>query len=96
MIGAIGMLIMLFVSCASTKRIAFTCQERHIEIFVNDEYLGRDFVYYIVPKDLEYITVSCRDEGIQVYQRRINVKDNDGALIELQIPRNYKYSDKKF
>jgi len=83
-------------SCASTKTIGLCCQERQIEIYVDDEYLGRDLVYYTVPKGREYIEVSCREDGVEVYHRRINVKNKNGNLIELQIPKNYKYSSKPF
>lgn len=83
-------------SCSSTKTLELTCQERQIEIYVDDEYLGRDLVYYTVPKGREYIEVSCRENGIEVYHRRINVKDRKESLIELQIPKNYKYSNKPF
>ena len=83
-------------SCSSTKTIGLTCQERQIEIYVDDEYLGRDLVYYTVPKNRQYIEVSCRENGMEVYHRRINVKDRKGSLIELQIPKNYKYSSKPF
>lgn len=86
------------LSCSSTKTIGLTltCQERQIEIYVDDEYLGRDLVYYTVPKGREYIEVSCREKGLEVYNRRINVKNRKGTLIELQIPKNYKYSSKPF
>lgn len=83
-------------SCSTTKTIGLTCQERQIEIYVDDEYLGRDLVYYAVPKGREYIEVSCRENGMEVYHRRINVKDRKGALIELQIPKNYRYSSKPY
>lgn len=85
------------ISCSSaTKTLALTCLERQIEIYVDDEYLGRDLVYYTVPKGREYIEVSCRENGMEVYHRRINVKNRKGTLIELQIPKNYKYSSKPF
>ncbi len=83
-------------SCESAKTIALACQERQIEIYVDDEYLGRDLVYYSVPKGRKHIEVSCRDNGIEVYHRRINVRDRKGTLIELQIPKNYRYSSKPF
>ncbi len=85
-----------FIGCSSTKTLGLLCQERQIEIFVDDEYLGRDLVYYTVPKGREYIEVSCRENGTEVYHRRINVKDKNGTLIELQIPKNYKYSSNPF
>ncbi len=83
-------------SCSSAKTIALVCQERQIEIYVDDEYLGRDLVYYTVPKGREYIEVSCRENGMEVYHKRINVRDRSGNLIELQIPKNYKYSNKPY
>lgn len=83
-------------SCSSTKTIGLTCQERQIEIYVDDEYLGRDLVYYTISNGREYIEVSCRENGMEVYHRRINVTDRKGTLIELQIPKNYKYSSKPF
>lgn len=99
--AAVTVLVCLFaaigiVSCSSSKTIGLTCQERQIEIYVDDEYLGRDLVYYTIPKGREYIEVSCRDKGIEVYHRRIYVKDKNGTLIELQIPKNYKYSNKPY
>lgn len=83
-------------SCSSPKTFAFSCQERQIEIYVDDEYLGRDLVYYTVPKDRKYIEISCRDNGVEVYHRRINVDGRKGSLIELQIPKNYRYSNKPY
>ena len=72
------------------------CKERQIEIYVNDEYIGRDLVQYRVPKGNEYIEVSCRQDGMEVYHRRVNVSGCKNCLIELQIPKNYKYSSKPF
>lgn len=85
-----------FSSCTSTKTIALTCPERHIEIYVDNEYLGRDLVYYTVPKGRKYIEVSCRENGIEIYHRSINIENRTGNLIELQIPKNYKYSTKPY
>lgn len=84
------------LSCSSTKTFSFYCQERQIEIYADNEYLGRDLVHYTVSKDREYIEISCREEGVEIYNRRINVKDRKGSLIELQIPKNYKYSSKPY
>lgn len=93
LIGLMGLL----ASCGTpTKTIALSCQERQIEIYVDNEYLGRDLVYYTVPKGREYIEVSCRDNGVEVYSRRYYVSGKEGKLIELQIPKNYKYSSKPY
>lgn len=78
---------------SSNSVISFYCQDREVEIYVNDQYLGRDIVKYSVGKSQEYIDVTGYENGIQVYHRRINVKDNAGSLIEIQIQRNYRYSD---
>jgi hypothetical protein len=83
-------------SCSSVKTIGLTCKERQIEIYVDDEYLGRDLVYYTIPKGRKRIEVSCRENGIEVYHRQINVENKKGQLIELQIPKNYKYSNKPY
>lgn len=83
-------------SCSSPKTLALSCQERQIEIYVDDEYLGRDLVYYTIPKGQEYIEVSCREKGVEIYHRRIYVKYQKGNLIELQIPKHYKYSSKPY
>ena len=83
-------------SCSSSRTISLSGQERQIEIYVDDEYLGRDLVHYTVPKSREYIEVSCRENGMEIYHRRINIKDREETLIELQIPKNYKYSSKPF
>lgn len=90
------MIPLILCCCTSTKTIAFSCQERYVEIFVDDEYLGRDLVYFTLPKGKDYIDVSCRDNGIEIYHRSISVKGLNGNLIELQIPKNYKYSDKPY
>ena len=85
-----------FSNCSSPKVFAFACQERQIEIYVNDEYLGRDLVYDKVPKGCKYLEVSCRDNGYEIYHRRISADRKNGNLIDLQIPKNYKYSNKPY
>ena len=84
------------ISCSSPKTVALSCRERQIEIFVDDQYLGRDLVYYTIPKGRQYIEVSCRENGVEVYGRRINVANRKGNLIEIQITKNYRYSIKPY
>lgn len=78
------------------QTISLYCKERQIEIYVDGEYLGRDLVKYTVPKGRKSIEVSCRDNGIEVYHRNISVENKNGKLIDLQIPKNYKYSNKPY
>lgn len=84
------------ISCSSPKTIALTCKERQIEIYVDDEYLGRDLVYYTPSKGQKHIYVSCRDNGVEVYNKKINVEGGKGGIFELQIPKHYKYSSKPY
>lgn len=87
----------LAVSCSTpAKTFAFSCQERQVEIYVDGQYLGRDLVYYTLPKGQRYIEVSGQEGGIEVYNRRIDTQNRKGNLIEIQIPKNYKYSSKPY
>lgn len=88
-------LILCLCSCASTTPINFLCNEEHIEIYVDDEYVGRGLVHYIVPKNQDYVNVSCRQEGLEVYSRNFYVKGKKNQLLELNIPQDYRYSDDK-
>ena len=84
------------VSCSSPRDLVLTCQERHIEIYIDGLYLGRDMVNYRVPKGQKYVEVSCRNDGIEVYSKKIYTDDlKNRNLIELQIPKNLKYSNNR-
>ena len=50
--------ITIFISCATSIPISLLCNEQHIEIYVDEEYVGRGQVNYIVPKGTDYIKVS--------------------------------------
>lgn len=79
-------------SCASSIPISLLCEEQQIEIYVDNEYAGRGLVHYEVPKGNDYINVSCRENGIEVYQRNFYVKGKKNRLFELRIPKDYRYS----
>ena len=88
---------LLLPGCSSPLKVfSFSCQERQVEIYVDDEYLGRDLVHITVPKSREYINVSCRENGMEIYHKRFSVKGRKGQLFELQIPKNYRYSSKPY
>lgn len=83
-------------SCSYSRNLVITCQERYIEIYVNGQYLGRDMVYYTVPKGQNYVEISCRDNGNEVYLKKIYTDDlNKENMIELQIPKNLRYSNNR-
>lgn len=86
----------LFVSCSSSKTVGFHCEEQHVEIYINDEYAGRGLVYYRLPKNMESIKVSCMQDGKEVYTRTYYVKGKKGQLFDLQIPKDYRYSNKPY
>lgn len=83
----------ILYSCAVSVPVHFLCNEQHIEIYVDNEYLGRGQVSYKVPKGTDYVNVSCREEGIEVYSRNFYVKGAKNQLFELNIPKNYRYSN---
>lgn len=85
-------LSMEFNSCATSTPISLLCNEQHIEIYINEEYVGRGQISYIVPKGTEYINVSCRENGIEIYNRNYYVKGKKNQLFELNIPKDYRYS----
>ena len=86
----------VIAGCSSSKTMTLSCQEPHIEIYADGEYLGRNLVQYTVPKGKEYIEVSCRENGQEVYSRRYYVKGKGSYVIEIQIPKNYKFSNNPF
>lgn len=90
----IGLLItsMSFISCATSIPINLLCNEQHIEIYVDEEYVGRGLVNYVVPKGTDYIEVSCRENGIEIYNRTYYVRGKKNRLFELAIPKDYRYS----
>lgn len=91
-----ALFVCLLAACDTTKSITLYCQERHVEIYVDGEYLGRDQVQYTVPKGRDIIEISGKDNGMEIYHRELNVRRLRGNLIEIQIPKNYRYSDKPF
>ena len=56
------------------------------------ENAGRGLIHYIVPKGDDYINVSCRENGIEIYSRTFYVKGKKNQLFELAIPKDYRYS----
>ncbi len=83
---------LFFCSCAGSIPISLLCEEQQIEMYVNGEYAGKGLVQYVVPKGTDYIYVSCRDAGEEVYSRRLYVKGMKNHLFELVIPKDYRYS----
>lgn len=86
---------MLLASCVTSTPISLLCNEQHIEIYVDGEYVGQGLVNYVVPKGTEHITVSCKENGIDIYSRNYHVKGKKNQLFELNIPKDYRYSSEQ-
>lgn len=85
-------MMLLFSSCSSSISISLLCDEPSVEIYVNDDYVGRGLVSYTSPKGQDEIRVSCRENGVEVYSRSFYIKGKNNQLFELTIPKDYKYS----
>lgn len=72
--------------------MGFLCENHQTEIYVNDKFVGTGHVNYTAPDGIENVVVSCKENGEEVYRRDFNIKNYRGKLIELNIPRNYRYS----
>ena len=81
------------ISCSTTQKVNFICDQTDVEIFVNDEYAGRNLVSYTLPRGTTFVTVSCRRDEQEVYSRRFYVKGKKEITYTLTIPNNYRYSD---
>lgn len=80
------------LSCSSSTTVSLLCDERQVEMYVDDEYAGRGLVQVTVPRNKERIKVSCRENGLEIYSRTYYIKGKDKQLIELSIPKDYRYS----
>lgn len=85
----------LAFSCATSIPISLLCNEQQVQIFVDGEYIGNGLVNYIVPKGTDYILVTCKEKGMEIYRRRLYVKDKKNQLLELTIPKDYRYSSEQ-
>lgn len=53
-------------------------------------------VYYTVPKGQKLLEVSCRDNGEEVYSKKLYAEDlKDGNLVDIQILKRLKYSNNR-
>ena len=92
-LGAGLMVLVMASACSSTQQVNFVCDQTDVEIYVNDEYAGRNLVSVTLPRGTSYVNVSCRRDGEEIYSRRFYVKGEKEATYTLTIPNNYRYSD---
>lgn len=84
--------LLLLTSCAGSIPISFLCDEDQMEIYVGSQHLGRGLVHYVAPKGTQEVTVSCRNNGEEVYTRTFRIAGMKNHLFELNIPKDYRYS----
>lgn len=98
LITALTIIVSAFIvtSCHVQRGLVLTCQDSQIEIYVDEKFVGREMVEYTIPKGQMYVVVSCRDNGIEVYSKKVYADDlKRGNLVELQIPKSLKYSNNR-
>lgn len=84
------------VACASSSKVfSISCEDRSVEIYVDDVYLGRDLVQVTMPASTTEFDISCRIGGEEIYKKRVYARGRKGWLVEVQMPKNYKYSTNK-
>lgn len=83
---------LLLSSCSSSTSVSLLCNEPSVEIYVNEDYVGRGLVSYTSPKGQDEIRVSCRENGIEIYSRSFYIKGKNNQLFELTIPKDYRYN----
>lgn len=82
----------LLTGCASSVPVAFLCNDKNVGIYVNGEFIGHGLVQYVVPKNVDYITVSAIHDGQIVYERNYYAQDYKNSVIEITPRTNYRYS----
>ncbi len=83
---------LLLSSCASSYNVGFLCEDKDVEMYIDDEYIGKGQISYTVAKGVTHITVSCRKDGIEIYQRKYHVKGQKNVLFDVIISKDYRYS----
>lgn len=83
---------MAFSSCSSSTTVSFLCNNRDLQIYVNDTYIGKELVTYTAPKGITTADIQCKKDGITVYTKSIYIKGNNNQLFELNVPESNFYS----
>lgn len=88
---------MLFFACASPTSVSFLCDNEDLQIYVNNEYVGKGLVRYTAPKGITTAEVECKDNGVTVYSKTYYIKGYNNALFDIKVPQhNYYSSDRQF
>lgn len=87
-------LCMLFMcQCQSTTSISLLCNDPNIDIYVDDEYVGKNLVRYTPPTQLRSLRVEFKRNGESVLKRTIYIeRKSKNKLYDLNVSENMKYS----
>lgn len=86
-------IIVIAICCAScSTTVHFLCAQSEVALFVDDQFVGYGQISYVVPKGVDFVTVSCRVDGIEIYSKNYYVKHQNNRLFEVVVPDDYKYS----
>lgn len=86
---------MFLTACASAISVSFLCDDEDLQIYVNNQYVGKGLVRYTAPKDVTTAVVECKRDGITIYTKDYYIKGNNNALFDIKIPNNNSYSSDK-
>ena len=80
-------------SCSTPHCIILNCEDPTIDIFVDEEYIGRGNVRYVFPKGKNTIEITCSENGQELYRRTI-YKDacSTNEILDIVPQRNLNYS----
>lgn len=85
--------LFLTTGCSISQQVNFICDQTDVEIYINEEYAGRNLVSCTLPRGTTYVTVSCHRDGEEVYSQRYYVKGKKSITYTLSVPNDYRYSD---
>ncbi len=66
-------LAIAFSSCSSSTTMSILCNNRNLEIYVNDTYIGQELVTYTAPKGVTTADIQCKKDCITVYTKSIYI-----------------------
>lgn len=89
---AVFFLAMAILSCSSSTTVSFLCNNRDLQIYVNDTYVGQELVTYTAPKGVTTADIQCKKDGITVYTKSVYIKGYNKQLLELNAPESNFYS----
>lgn len=83
------------MACVSSTSVSFLCNNEDLQIYVNNEYVGKGLVNYTAPKGVTTAEVECRKNGVTIYSKSYYIKGHNNALFDIKVPDNNFYSSDK-